>query len=241
MTLQVDYHEPPTIKELLGQVDIPVEVTGLNDKGFADFRWDCAPESEEKPKHAERKTWHDLLRDLSSIENQLLRQMQAHMDHDLLLIVEGLVVPTTGLLSGAAVLRQTKQGKLWSIAREYKMSLQACYAWLYRTSRYIPIYMTSDVLNTARALVAFYKSDQKGVHYTFRRHTKEIEFHPNPQVTGLMGMIPGLGPIKAESLIGRFGTIWQVLCAMPEDLAEVPGVGINEATKWLQLIGRTDV
>jgi len=236
--LEVDQHEPIQLVNLILQA-APAEVKPLNSQGYADYRW-MAPDS--VIMQIERKTWGDLLSDLGSIENQLLRQLDAHKDHTLVLLVEGIVVPSDSLLGGTAVLKKAKgQGRIYYQSSQSKVSVSALYAWLYQVSKYMEVYQTSDILGTAKAIVAFYKSDQKEGHRTFTRHLKEVTFHPNPQVTSLMGMLPGLGPIKGEALIARFGTVWEILNSTPEKLAEVYGVGTKEATRWLRLIGRSDI
>lgn len=235
--LEVDNHEPSMLIEMLEQVT-PIEVCPLNSQGYADFRW----QDGDHVKQVERKTWSDLLGDLGSVENQLMRQLNAHEDHTLALLVEGIAIPGKDLLGGTAILTRAKGGKgLWIQSRQTKVSMQAIYAWMYQIGKYIEVYQTPDLFSTAKAIVAFYKGDQKKDHNTFQRHLKEMTFHPNPQVTSLMGMVPGIGPVKAEALVGRFGTVWQILNSTPEQLSVVYGVGTKEATRWLRMIGRPDV
>ena len=236
--LEIDQNEPIQIKELITQ-SAPAEVKPLNSQGYADYRW-MAPDS--VLMHIERKTWGDLLSSLGSIENQLMRQMDAHKDHTLVLLVEGIVVPSDSLLGGTAVLQRAKgSGRTYYQSSQSKVSVSALYAWLYQVSKYIQVFQTSDILSTAKAIVAFYKSDQKDTHQTFQRHLKEVTFHPNPQVTSLMGMVPGIGPIKAEAMVAKFGTTWNIMSSTPEVLATVKGVGVKEAMRWLRLIGRSDI
>ena len=237
--IQVDNHEPPDLVDLLRQTS-SVEVLPLNSQGLADYRWQ---DSENEIVQLERKTWNDLLSDLSSVEDQLMRQMEAQpLDHRLILLVEGIVVPSNDIMYSTAVLKRAKgKGRIYHESRKSKVSLQSLYAWLYQVAKYIAVYQTSDLLSTAKAIVAFYSSDQKDKHSTFSRQLKVMDFHSNPQVTSLMGMVPGIGPVKAESLIGKFGTVWQILSASPEQLTVVHGVGIKEATRWLRAIGRPDV
>ncbi len=236
--LEIDQHEPKQLADLICQAT-PGSVMPLNSQGYADFRWMAA---DSILMQVERKTWNDLLGDLGSIENQLMRQMDAHEDHTLALLVEGIVVPSDSLLGGTAVLKPAKgKRQIYYQSGQYKVSVSALYAWLYQVSMYIQVFQTSDILGTAKAIVAFYSSDQKETHKTFTRHLKEVTFHPNPQVTSLMGMVPGIGPIKAEAMIARFGTVWEILNSTPETLATVKGIGTKETTRWLRLIGRSDV
>lgn len=235
--MKIDLHEPADLIALIGQ-SVPTDVYALNSEGYADYLW----KGPEGARQVERKTWQDLLNSLSSIEEQLMRQIAAHKDTTLMLLIEGIVVPSSDLTGGTSVLRADRnKGKIWYQSGRSRMSLQAIFSWVYQVSKYMEVFMTPTMEATAKALVAFYSSDQKEEHTTFQRHLKEVTFHPNPQVTSLMGMIPGLGPIKSEALIARLGTVWGVLSAKPAELASVHGVGIKEAERWLRRIGRPDV
>ena len=235
--LHIDVHEPPELPNLIGQ-SVPVQVHSLNSDGWADYIW----ETDDAVNQLERKTWTDMLTSVSSIEEQLRRQLDAHPESKLMLLVEGIAVPADDMMGGTAIVTRTKaKPNIFYSRRHSYVSLQAMYAWLYQVSKYMEVYCTPDIEATAKAIVAFYTSDLKGEHKTLHRHIKEIAFHPNPQVTALMGLIHGLGPIKGESLIGKFGTVWAVINASPEELATVHGVGPNESRKWLQRLGRPDV
>ncbi|KKK95440.1 hypothetical protein LCGC14_2672760, partial [marine sediment metagenome] len=85
--------------------------------------------------------------------------------------------------------------------------------------------------------------DQKEGHTTFRRYFKEMDWHPNPQVQRLMSMggSLGIGAVRAEALIKRFGTVYNVATATPEMLASVDGMGKAVAVKFLRGVGRPDV
>lgn len=236
--LEVDNHEPEYLVTLLKQTTT-VEVLPLNSQGLADYRWQNGSDIVQ----LERKTWNDLLSDLSSVEDQLMRQMEAQpLDHRLVLLVEGIAVPSTDIINQTAILKRAKgKGRIYHESRKSKISLQSLYAWLYQVSKFIQVFQTVDHLTTAKAIVAFSQSDQKEKHSTFSRQLKVMNFHSNPQVTSLMGMVPGIGPVKAEALIGKFGTVWNILSAKPEALTVIHGVGIKEATRWLRTIGRPDV
>lgn len=246
-SLKIDQHEPSRLMELIGQA-APTFVTDLNNQGYADYAWGTP----DGPVHLERKTWSDLMSGLGSVENQLIRQVHAHEDTRLMLVIEGLVVPSDRLIGGTATLHPTKgNSKLYYVGTQSKVSLNALVSWIYQVSKYIQVFQTPSLEATATAIAAFYRSDQKAEHTTFTRHVKDVTFHPNPQVTSLMGMVPGLGPIKCEALIAKHGTVWEVIHRSPEELAKVSwqtgidartrSIGVNEARKWLARIGRPDV
>lgn len=101
---------------------------------------------------------------------------------------------------------------------------------------------TANSQETATALIAMYEADQKDEdeHRTFKRHIRAANFHPNPQVTMLMGCVPGLGDKLAGNLIRKYGTVWNVLSATPAQLVQVEGIGSGRAKQILQIIGRPD-
>lgn len=235
--LHIDIHEPLELVNLIGQ-SVPMETRSINSEGWADYMWG----TEDGINQLERKTWADMLTSVSSIEQQLQRQLAAHPDSKLMLLVEGIAVPRWDMLSGTALVTRTKaKPNIFYGRAQSRTTLKAMYAWLYSVSKYMEVYCTPDIEATANAIVAFYKSDLKGGHETLHRHIKEVVFHPNPQVTALMGLIHGLGPVKGEALIAKFSTVWNVVNATPQELSTVYGVGPNEARKWLQRLGRPDV
>ena len=56
-----------------------------------------------------------------------------------------------------------------------------------------------------------------------------------------MGGHLGIGAVRAEALIKRFGTVYNVATATPEMLASVEGIGKAVAVKFLRGVGRPDV
>jgi ERCC4-type nuclease len=231
--LTIDSHEPPEGMSLLHPL-VQVEREPLNDRGFADYLWSGVDGWHQ----VERKQWSELLSDLDSVEEQLGRQMRAHPDVRLMLMVEGIAVPTA---QGTMVYRATSKERILASKGSYDKGLNLIYAWLYQVSKHIEVFFTADYIATCTALATFYKADQKQEHHTFERYLKPVTWHPNPQVKGLIGLVDGLGPARAEALIGRFTTIWNVLSAKPEQLQVVNGVGPKLANKLLREVGRTDV
>ena len=43
--------------------------------------------------------------------------------------------------------------------------------------------------------------------------------------------LPGIGPARAQRLLARFGTIESILRAQPDDLSDVPGIGVATARR----------
>jgi len=234
----IDVHEPAEALPTLAPV-LPCVIQPLNSEGYADYLWHGV----EGRQQVERKTWYEILGDLDSIENQLHRQLQAHPSVRLILIVEGVAVPST---TGTTVFKETTKGKrhLFYAGKSYFLGpMKGAYAWLYEVGKYIEVHQTPTYGATMNMLAAFYHADQKGDHTTFHRYLKDITFHPNPMVQRLMGMGShlGIGATRAEALIKRFGTVYNVATATPEMLASVEGVGKAVAIKFLRGVGRPDV
>ncbi|KKM03954.1 hypothetical protein LCGC14_1769230 [marine sediment metagenome] len=243
----IDIAEPPEALPILSPV-IPCAVQPLNSQGYADYLWTGV----EGQQQVERKTWYDILGDLDSIENQLRRQVHAHPNVRLILVVEGVAVPSP---TGTTVFKETTKGKrhLFYAGKSYFLGpTKGAYAWLYETGKYIEVHQTPTFNATCAMLTAFYKADQKEGHTTFQRYLKEMNFHPNPMVQRLMGMGEhlGIGAVKAEALIRKFGTVYNVATATPEQLASVEWVsekgrtqrmGEALAIKFLRGVGRPDV
>lgn len=233
--MMVDVYEPQQACPLIGQ-SIECDSNNLNDKGYADYLWDGV----EGKQQAERKTWSEVLIGLDHVEDQLRREMQAHPDVRLMLILEGLATPE---MAGSTVWVPTKGAKrLYHPGKSFHTPLQKVYAWQYQVGKFIEVYCTADFNATVKALVAFYNADQKEGHNTFHRYLRLVDFHPNPQVEGLMNIMKGtnIGPTRAQALINQFGTIWNVLSAEAKVLAEVDGMGLKTAQQLLRKVGRPD-
>ncbi|KKL76362.1 hypothetical protein LCGC14_2045660 [marine sediment metagenome] len=232
-TLMMDNHEPASMYSMLDQA-MTLTMTGLNDQLFADYLWNGG----EGPSQAERKTITDLLGGTDPIEDQLRRQKAAHPDIRLMLIVEGIATPTP---TGTTTWYESRTNKrIMHAGREFKLPLQSIYAWKYQVSKFLEVYFAPNMVCTARMLTAFYKSDQKAEHTTFERYLKVMDWHPNPQVQGLINIGSGIGEVRAKALIDKFGTVWHVLKASPAELSVVEGIGIRTAQQLLRRVGRTD-
>ena len=237
--LIADVHDPLDIFDLMCQ-SIPCERASINEQGYADYKW---PSLNGGLQQVERKTWVEILSTLDSVEDQLRRERQAHPDVSLALLVEGVV--TSGPTGGTSIWMFSKSPakRFMFPTKEFRLPLQAAYAWLYEVSKYMNVYLTPDWASTATMLVAFYKADQKEEHTTFNRHLRSIDFHPNPQVEGLMNIMKGtnIGAVRAQALIDRYATIWNVVRASARELAAVEGMGLKTAQQLLRRIGRPDV
>ena len=232
--ITIDIHEPSQALTLMDQ-SVSCKVEDLNGNGWADYRWQDYGGTYV---HVERKTWGELLADLGHVEDQLRRHLSSQPKARLSLLLEGVTIPVA---SGSAILRPANREAILIKGHYSAIRLSQVYAWLYQIEKFVEVYTTPNYEATCMALVAFYKGDQKETHETLHRHIKKVTFHPNPQVTGLMGLLPDIGEKRAEALIDRFVTPWNVLSSTPEELATVPGIGKILSKTILQRVGRTDV
>lgn len=241
--LGIDRNEPVEALPLLKPVVPECYIDGLNDRTFADYMWrDCG----NRVHHWERKTWSEILTDNLAVEDQLRREMAAHPDATLGLLVEGVATPDG---TGMQIWSRGKQRReVFYKARRSYSSARMIYSWLHQIGRFMEVAYSADFHDSMAVMAAFYHSDQKPEqeHTTFQRHFKKVAFHPNPQVQRLMNTISGLGEKYAEALIAEFGTAWNVYRAGPQDLAVVQtgkgsSIGLGLAQRILREIGRPDV
>ena len=237
--IQVDIAEP---KEMLGYIFVGVEAvfSDLNQDGYADYRWtgESLLDSPIGEYHLERKTWQDIISNIDQVEDLLRRQQQAHPEAKHRLLIEGLGIEPT---SSGTKLHTTKNKTV-----DNNVSYKKVIGWYSEVQRYMEVYTTLTKEATAVALCELYHHDQKPEEErkTFSRYAKEMVWRPNSQVSRMLGLAlndTNLGPTKCEALIKKFGSVFNVIKASPEELAEVPGIGKPTAVNFLAKIGRGDV
>ena len=235
----IDSHEPEQAELLLSPV-VGCIRDSLNEHGWADYKWESYSSLPSKREfvHVERKQWSEILSGMDKIEDQLRRHMANQPKAKLLLLIEGLVVPDA---AGTVYLKATNKNNIWVKGYSSRIRLSQVYAWLYQVQEFVEVIQTPSYEGTCIALAAMYKGDQKEAHTTFQRHYKKMDFHPNPQIVQLMGLLPGIGEKRAQVLIERFITVYGVVTASPVELATVDGIGPKLSVSLLQRIGRIDV
>jgi hypothetical protein len=227
-------HEPEQAAPLLNQ-SIEATVEAINQKGYADYLWGGVLGQEQ----LERKTWDEILGGMDKVEDQLRREAQAHPEVQLNLVIEG--VATQAPMGGSKTWAMGKGKREVLYAKHnHKDSMGKAYAWIAQVSRYMPVYQTVSFHETMILVVALVKGAQKENHTTFRRHFREMDWHPNEQVMCLINMFKrsGIGPSRAEALIKRFGTTWNVIHQMPQTLATVDNMGVGVAKRLLRKLGK---
>lgn len=240
----IDTNEPKDVFTACKPVIPNLRIAPLNSDGYADYRWRT---QDGKIKQVERKTWGELLSNTDKVEEQLHRHISKHPSVDLVFLLEGLVEQTPS--GGSRTLHKQRNGYVTK-GRDYRSSLSGIYAWLYEVEQYCQVIQTGSLAESSVALCAMYNHDQKDHHTTFKRHIKQLDFHPNPRVVTLMGISPGLGNVRASALIDKFITPWNVVTAgwygepalkSKNDLTVVHGIGKGLVDSVLRNFGRPDV
>ena len=185
----------------------------------------------------ERKEVHDLAGRVDDLERQLKRAIEkVGSGGEVILLIEGVFEP----IENSTILYKKSRDKN-VIYRDRVVGRPYAYymSFLWALDKLgVSTFWTSSFKGTAEALVAFVKESNKSEYTTFARYIKSKPKIKslNPQVERLMGL--GVGEKRAEALIERFGTVWNVLSAKPEDLAATSGVGIKTATQILKNVGK---
>src|SRR3990167_4206960 len=148
--ITVDSHEPDIAKTIISQ-SVPCIVEDLNNHGWADYR---LTDFRGAYVHVERKTWGELLSNISSVEYQLRRHLTNQTDSRLLFILEGISVPTP---EGTSILRATNKNVVYVKGHTSSIRLSQIYSWLYQIGKFIEIYTTPNYEATCMALISFYK------------------------------------------------------------------------------------
>lgn len=240
--MDADRSEPLEVVRLLDQA-LEVNVCGLNDEGYADYRW-TGELGGYDGRHIERKTWHDLASKLDEVEDLIRRQIKAHPRLKHTLLIEGCMEPAP---LGVLIYRRSQGKNIMVPGQEgNKSTFNKIYGWLNQASKYTEIIPTASMAASAIALVVMYKGDQEPeeAHTTFKRAFKPMTWNPNPQVSRLLGASlndTNIGVKTAEAIMKEFPTLYSVITASPESLAKVPGMGLGTARGFLRAVGRLDV
>lgn len=232
--LLIDNHEPPTAITVLSK-SVPCQVRALNSEKYADYMW---VDVNGREVHVERKTYPELLSGVDKVEDQLRRHLEDKPEARLIFLLEGLAILDA---MGTTLLKPTNKNSIWVKSYSSTIRLSQVYSWLYQINQYLEVVQVPDYDGVCTALISMYKSDQKVEHNTFNRHYKGISFSPDYRVIQLMGLMPGLGEVRAKALIDKFCTTYNVVTASPKELQTVDGIGAKLSLDLLRKIGRTDV
>jgi len=234
--LLIDENEPYQIEQLVAQ-SVPTSRAPLNQRGFADYLWHNQLGEIEQ---VERKQVGELLSKLEATEYQLLQERENKAT--LMLFLEGWAEPHP---DGTQIWVPTKDGKLMRPGHIYRIPYAKYEGWLIGLEKAgVLVWKTYTWIGTANALVLWYKSAERGEHFTLNRHLPQKQvFHPDPHVQNLISVWKGgFGETLAIAAIEIFKTYWDVIRQPPEMLAEwIPGVGLDKAKQLLRAVGRKDV
>ena len=238
MTFFIDVHEPDTAKEMFRALIPDTEVVSLNTSNKPDYFW---IDPQDNTRGWERKQLGEALSDLNAVEYQL----NEHMKYvtDLTLVVEGVGLPTkTGIdtyrlshdrkffTKGVSMPQGRPRPGLVSLYTRFKASVRLAG---------INVVETSHWDMTVQEIAAHYIETMKGERTTFRRYiTPHISpFYQNPHVENLMRMKDnGLGPVNANALVKKFGTLYNVLNA--DFVSIAVEIGKTRAENFFKSIGR---
>lgn len=233
-----DRYEPEYIFGLLRQ-GCPAELWPLNDSGNADYFWfDCFGNS----RQLERKQWGEVLGGMDRVEIQLRKEIQLADATDLL--IEGVVKATQWGMDAYVWdgLRYRYSHSFGDPDHPQQGLYSKVMAWLWQLEKAgITTWFTFSQEDTARAIATFYRKSQEPDHGTLSRYLKpKIHIRElNPQVLSLMGIEgAGLGRVRAQELIAKFGTVYGVLTAPAEELSSCANMGKATVSKLFKAIGR---
>jgi len=248
MTIMLDRMEPIEIEHLMAQ-SVDVNRMGLNAQGFADYLFFACDGHRVQ---IERKQTNELLADMSSVEEQLQREMQNGVEETILL-VEGVYEPVYGLKLATQTWRKARTRNILVPDRTYNCSYTGYKAWQSQLDKAgVTIIETFDYTATAMTLVALFQNSQNPEHKTLRRYIKDrirIE-NKNPHVLNLMSVKGGgIGEERAKAIIERYGTFWFAINQSVEDLAETlvgeegkqKRLGVPASEQLLRAIGKTNI
>jgi ERCC4-type nuclease len=230
----VDVHEPKEIVERLNY-SLSTTVTSLEGAGYCDYLWWAA---DGHPITVERKSVQDFSNRIDALEIQLKKAIKQVGDKgEVVFLLEGVM----DYADGSAILYQRKRdGSVFYRTRFASRPYKYFQGFIYRIQKLgVDYYSTASIKGTVAALVEFVKASQQESYTTFSRYirTRNKVKDLDEQVQILYEM--GVGVTKAEALIARFGTVWNVINASEKELLEVNGIGKKFVETWLHgLIGK---
>ena len=243
MTFFFDLNEPTTILDLVKPHTL-VTVGAYNAQGHSDYHWQ---DSSGKWIEVERKTYGEVFADIHAVEAQMFEHLTLFPTRYHVFLLEGLAVPSW---KGMTILKNTKNG-IYVKGYESPRNIKGIWSKLYSMSRSVDIIPSPSQEASASILLAMYENDKKAEHTTFNRNYARPTYKPNPVVSKLMGMYPGVGETIATALAYEFSTIWNIINATVEDIAKVKlavtekgtqrSVGPVLARRILKEVGRPDV
>tara|TARA_Y100000310_G_scaffold16579_1_gene16516 strand:+ start:4428 stop:5129 length:702 start_codon:yes stop_codon:yes gene_type:complete len=222
---------PPEVIERVKQ-SIPVTETVLGGTGWLDSFWTA---HDNHSVTLERKTVSDLSNRVDELETQLKNAL-VRAD-EVLLLIEGIM----DCIENSTILyKQSQRNGMFYRDRIVNRPLQYYLGFVYRLDKLgVTTFWTPSKKATATAVVEFVKASNKPEFSTFRRYIRPKPKIPQPDIVvqRLMGL--GLGEKVAIALAGKFGSVWNVLHASPQELQHIDGVGTKTVDKLFKEIGKT--
>ena len=203
----VDNGEPARADALIAAQGIQAYREPANMNGLADYTYLTYHENREM---VERKQIGEPYSEgLTHIEGQLRKELLNCAK--LYLVIEGIIEPR-----GSGVVLWNKNSGQWR-ARSVKSPYNSLMQWETSINDFgITIVHTTGLEATIEWLVGRYRQAQQVSHQTMSRIPKgftERRTH-DLRVQGLMGLAPGIGPVVAEKLLAKYGSILQAMLSL---------------------------
>ena len=159
----------------------------------------------------ERKTVSDFKS--SIINKRIIQQLLELKQYDKkILIVEGII--EDDVYSGEGIHENAFRGFILSVGLEFG----------------VPIVYTWNAEDTAKYIDVLYRRKDKG---DIGLRASKIAMTRDEQIRFILEGFPNIGPVKAEKLLGRFGSLSRIFNASLEDLESVLGKYAKEFKELL--------
>ena len=159
----------------------------------------------------ERKTVSDFKS--SIINKRIIQQLLELKQYDKkILIVEGII--EDDVYSGEGIHENAFRGFILSVGLEFG----------------VPIVYTWNAEDTAKYIDVLYRRKDKG---NIGLRASKIAMTRDEQIRFILEGFPNIGPVKAEKLLGRFGSLSRIFNASLEDLESVLGKYAGEFKELL--------
>jgi len=159
----------------------------------------------------ERKTVSDFKS--SIINKRIIQQLLELKQYDKkILIVEGII--EDDVYSGEGIHENAFRGFILSVGLEFG----------------VPIVYTWNAEDTAKYIDVLYRRKDKG---DIGLRASKIAMTRDEQIRFILEGFPNIGPVKAEKLLGRFGSLSRIFNASLEDLESVLGKYAGEFKELL--------
>jgi ERCC4-type nuclease len=233
-----EVQEHPEIPSLLNPIPNCIDTLEEADYAFLDRNMN--------PVGIEKATITDLMGKMVSgrLEEQITRCSKSY--NTTILMVEGVWDAEDGWIATYSKTPKRK-GKVrkYECSHVSKMPYSNILALLVRLSDIgVEVLYTPNLLCSMEAIKIIYTSRRKSdeEHTLFKKIRQvqiPVKLSSNPAVPMLLSLCPRMPDKVAIRLIGKYGTIWNVLHADAKELKEIEGIGSGLIEKLFKGVGKT--